>query len=101
MDHELRTDFASDKSIKNLSVASADTHGKDSDMAVLSNLLSSMDAGEGGSGPANIILREMGILPPRRPRSDKPRAAAPSSAPMSTSTAAVGATAALTHVDRR
>lgn len=77
MDHELRTDAASDPSIKNLSVASSD-HGNnngddnetnsDGDVAILSNLLSSIDAqGDGGSGPVTNILREMGICPPRLP----------------------------------
>mmetsp|Transcript_8190 Transcript_8190/g.17715 ORF Transcript_8190/g.17715 Transcript_8190/m.17715 type:complete len:508 (+) Transcript_8190:1-1524(+) len=72
MDHELRTDQASDPSIKNLSVASVDMGGgggesNDGDLAIISNLLSSIDAQGDGSGPATTILREMGICPPRQP----------------------------------
>jgi hypothetical protein len=70
MDHELRTGAASDPSIKNLSVASGNNNdvedGRDSvDQAILSNLLSSLDAEGVGSGPVSNILREMGICPPR------------------------------------
>ena len=69
MDHELRTGTASDPSIKNLSVASEDNdtddgHDGNVDRAILSNLLSSLDAEGVGSGPVSNILREMGILPP-------------------------------------
>lgn len=69
MDHELRTDAASDPSIKNLSVAAEDS-GNDgiddtADLAILSNLLSSIAQGN-GSGPATTILHEMGICPPRQ-----------------------------------
>jgi len=75
MDHELRTDYAADPSIQNLSVASENTYGgsdrNDADLAILSNFLSSIDAqGDGGSGPATTILRGMGILPPRLPTED-------------------------------
>lgn len=68
MDHELRTDAASDPSIKNLSVAAEDGNdGTDdtADLAILSNLLSSI-AQSNGSGPATTILHEMGICPPRQ-----------------------------------
>ena len=69
MDHELRTGTASDPSIKNLSVVSGKNNvedGHDSvDQAILSNLLSSLDAEGVGSGPVSNILREMGICPPR------------------------------------
>ena len=58
MDHELRTDAASDPSIKNRIDDTAD-------LAILSNLLSSIAQGN-GSGPATTILHEMGICPPRQ-----------------------------------
>eukprot|EP00578_Thalassiosira_sp_NH16_P001032 CAMPEP_0181136178 /NCGR_PEP_ID=MMETSP1071-20121207/33045_1 /TAXON_ID=35127 /ORGANISM="Thalassiosira sp., Strain NH16" /LENGTH=1094 /DNA_ID=CAMNT_0023222871 /DNA_START=157 /DNA_END=3438 /DNA_ORIENTATION=+ len=77
MDHELRTDADSDPSIKSLSVVASsennDAHvggerDTDGDVAILTNLLSSIDAqGDGGSGPVTNILREMGICPPRLP----------------------------------
>jgi hypothetical protein len=75
MDHELRTGTASDPSIKNLSVASKDNHTDDGhdgdvDRAILSNLLSSLDAEGVGSGPVSNILREMGILPPNLQHDD-------------------------------
>jgi len=55
MDHELRTDVASGPSIKNLSGASedmkSDCEANDGDLAIISNLLSSIDAqGDGCSG---------------------------------------------------
>ena len=69
MNHELRTDKASDPSIKNISVASEDmpngSAADDGGIAILSNLLSSIDAQDDGSGPASTILRGMGIFPPR------------------------------------
>ena len=75
MDHELRTDKSSHPSIKNVSVASVDIHGdsetNDGDRAILSNLLSSIDAQGDGSGPATTILREMGIFPPRQPTDEE------------------------------
>ena len=68
MDHELRTDDISHPSIKNLSVASEnnDDNGhdlgtEDSDLAILSNLLSSIDTQGDGPSPVSNILREMGI----------------------------------------
>jgi len=67
MDHELRTDVASHPTIKNLSVASEEdgsgSGGTDADMAVLANLLKSIDEGD-GSGPLNTMLNEIGIHPP-------------------------------------
>ena len=69
MDHELRTDIASDPSIKYLSLSS-DTNPRDggtgdSDHEIISNLVSSL-GGEGGcSGPVSNVLHEMGIIPPR------------------------------------
>jgi len=66
MDHELRTDVASHPTIKNLSVASEEDGsggGTDADMAVLANLLKSIDEGD-ASGPLNTMLNEMGIFPP-------------------------------------
>ena len=66
MDHELRTDVASHPTIKNLSVASEEDGsggGTDADMAMLANLLKSIDEGD-GSGPLNTMLNEMGILHP-------------------------------------
>ena len=77
MDHELRTDADSDPSIKSLSVVASSENNNahvggerdtDGDVAILTNLLSSIDAqGDGGSGPVTNILREMGICPPRLP----------------------------------
>ena len=68
MDHELRTDDISHPSIKNLSVASEnnDDNGydlgtEDSDLAILSSLLSSIDTQGDGPSPVTNILREMGI----------------------------------------
>jgi len=67
MDHELRTDVASHPTIKNLSVASEEDgsgSGGTDDMAVLANLLKSLDEGD-ASGPLNTMLNEkMGIFPP-------------------------------------
>jgi len=65
MDHELRTDVASHPTIKNLSVASEEdgSGGTDADMAMLANLLKSLDEGD-ASGPLNTMLNEMGILHP-------------------------------------
>ncbi|KAL9185972.1 hypothetical protein ACHAXT_005210 [Thalassiosira profunda] len=71
MDDELRTDAAPHSSIKGMSVASEEHAGErgadGSDLAMLSNLLKSIDAQGGGSGPATTILSEMGIFPPRSP----------------------------------
>ena len=70
MDHELRTDAVSHPSIRNLSVASEENNGgnggsgtgdDETDLAILSNLLSSIDAHGEASGPVSNILREMGI----------------------------------------
>ena len=75
MDHELRTDAASHSSIKNVSVASVDNIGgsetEDSDIAMLSNLLSSIESEGNGSGPVTNILRELGICPPRLEATDE------------------------------
>ncbi len=70
MDHELRTDVATDPSIKYLSLSSDTNHienGVDkSDHEIVSNLLSSLDAQRGCSGPVSNILHEMGIIPPHQ-----------------------------------
>ena len=70
MDHELRTDVATDPSIKYLSLSS-DTNNTEngvdkSDHEIIFNLLSSLDAQGGCSGPVSNILHEMGIIPPRQ-----------------------------------
>ena len=65
MDDELRTDTASDLSIKHLSVA-AEGEDAESEMAILSNLLSSIQAqGDVSSGPTATILHGIGVPPPR------------------------------------
>lgn len=70
MDDELRTDTASDLSIKHLSVA-AEGEDAESEMAILSNLLSSIqEQGDVSSGPTTTILHEMGVPPPRPHRDD-------------------------------
>lgn len=69
MDHELRTDIASDPSIKYLSLSSdanrTEDGTDDSDHEIMSNLLTSLDAEGGCSGPVSNMLHEMGIIPPR------------------------------------
>jgi hypothetical protein len=69
MDHELRTDVATDPSIKYLSLSS-DTNNTEngadkSDHEIISNLMNSLDAQGGCSGPVSNILHELGIIPPR------------------------------------
>ncbi|KAL7541223.1 hypothetical protein ACHAWF_006881 [Thalassiosira exigua] len=73
MDDELRTDPAPHPSVRGLSVASDAAVGmdnggpNDSELAMLSDLLGSIDAQGGGAGPATTILRGMGLCPPRPP----------------------------------
>lgn len=69
MDHELRTDVATDPSIKYLSLSSDSNNVEngthDSDCEIITNLLSSLDA-QGCTGQVSTILQEMGIVPPRQ-----------------------------------
>jgi hypothetical protein len=60
MDHELRTDTASDPSIKDLSIATEDAM----DDQAMVNILRSIEASE-GAGPAKSMLLGMGIPLPR------------------------------------
>ncbi len=62
MDEELQTGGAADPSIQNLT-SEADNNADN--VAMLPNLLKSLEAEGAQSGPVTNILREMGICPPR------------------------------------
>jgi hypothetical protein len=70
MDQELQS-AATSRDIDRTNVPEGVTDEKVvQDAHVLSNLLESMDAGAGGPGPMQNIMKEMGLVPPTLPSED-------------------------------